>query len=834
MKVPYSWLRDYLDVEAPIQEVARRLTLAGLDVESIQYIGLPGAELPWDPERIVVGEVRAVRPHPNADRLVLVEVQYGGPQPETVVTGAPSLVRRRDEDGLHLKVAFALEGAQLYDGHADGWKITTLKPAKVRGIASRAMVCSEKELGLSEEHEDIIYLADDAPTGVPLAGYLGDAVLDIEIKGPLGHLHSVMGIAREAAALFDLPLKRDVLEVFDSRSAELREDPGYLALEIRDSDLCPRYSAALVRGITVAPSPTWMQLRLARAGMRPISNIVDVTNYVMLELGQPLHAFDYQVLRPKPGDDRPTIVVRRAAPGEQMMTLDGEVRTFDGNMLLITDGGGPVAVAGVMGGLESEVTERTTDVLLEAANFDFLNVRRTSRLLGMATESGQRFGRRVDPELTIRAAARAAWLMAELGGGSVTPAFGDLYPGRQPHQTIELDPEYAARVLGIEVPADGIRRILTSLEFKVSEADGDGVLRVIVPSHRRDVTRAIDLVEEVGRIYGYDRFPTTLMRDALPPQRANRRLEGAERVRDILIACGLDEVITYSLVDIEDEGSLWPDGRSAPLGSYLRVRNPLSTERAYLRQTLLPSLLHTVRDNLRFAEQVKIFEIGAAYLPVAGQTLPREPRRLGIVMTGPREPRSWLAEQDREQVGYFDLKGVVETLVQRLRLSCAFKAGEDARFHPGRCAQLMIDDELIGTMGELHPRVRDAFDLPAHPVVALEFDLDLLLARWGEPFTVGPISAHPPVYEDLAIIVDKTVPAARVQEMIAQMGVPLVRSVVLFDVYEGEQVGPGRKSLAYRLTYQSDDHTLTDRQVARFRRKIVGRLERELGASLRG
>jgi phenylalanyl-tRNA synthetase beta chain len=842
MRVPLSWLKDYVDVTVPVEELARRLTLAGLEVETIEYIGLPGAELAWEPDKIVVGELRAVRPHPNADRLVLAEVEYDGPEPEVVVTGAPSLLDYRGQSDLQLKVAFAMEGARLYDGHAEGQHVIKLKKTKIRGVPSRAMVCSEKELGLSDEQVDIIYLPDDAPVGTPLADYLGDVVLEFDIKGPFGHLQSVLGVAREVAALLGAPLKRDVLGVLERHPAELTPAPDFLVLEIADPDLCPRYSAAFIQGVKVGPSPFWMQVRLLRAGMRPINNIVDVTNYVMLELGQPLHAFDHRVLRARPGDDLPAIIVRRAHPGEQMKTLDGELRTFDEEMLLITDGGGPVAVAGVMGGLESEVTEATTDILLESANFHFLNVRRTSRLLGLTSDASQRFGRRVDPELTVKAAARAAHLMVELGGGAVIPVIGDLYPVHRPQRVIEFDLAYATRVLGVEVPVEDIVRILSSLEFQVSGSAGSlksetmppETLSVTVPSHRLDVTQPVDLVEEVGRIWGYDRFPTTLMRDELPPQRTNPRLEGAERVRDLLVACGLDEVITYTLVDVEDDGKLQPQGPPPDPAGYLRVRNPLSAERVYLRQTLLPSLLHTTRGNLRFLERVAIFEIGAVYLPVAGQTLPDEPRRLGIVMTGSREARSWLAGQDRTPVGFYDLKGVVEALLAGLGLEGMFEPGEHPAFHPGRCAQVSVGDGVVGVMGELHPLVRQAFDLPEQPICALQFDLDRLLEVWGAPRTMVAISVHPPVYEDLAVVVDEEVPAVRVRDLIVQTGAPLVRSAVLFDIYQGEQVGAGRKSLAYRLTYQASDRTLTDREVAKLRTKIVRRLERELGATLRG
>ena len=853
MRVPLSWLKDYVDIPISPAELAERLTLAGLEVETIKYIGLTGAELPWDPEKIVVGELRAVHYHPNADRLVLAEVEYGGPEREIVVAGPLSLLEMRGQSDLHFKVAFAKEGARLYDGHAEGVRIMKLKKVKIRGVSSRAMVCSEKELGLSDEHEDIIYLPDDAPVGAPLAEYLGDAVLELDIKGPFGHLYSILGIAREAAALLDLPLRKDALNLTSPpelalskveglggteggrHPAELTPTPDFLELEIPDPDLCPRYSAAFIRGVKVEPSPFWMQMRLRRAGMRPINNIVDITNYVMLESGQPLHAFDYHVLRLRPGDDRPAIIVRRAHPGEQMETLDGELRTFDQEMLLITDGGGPVAVAGVMGGLDSEVTEATADVLLEAANFNFLNVRRTSRLLGLASDASQRFGRRVDPELTVKAAARAAHLMAELAGGTVVPVIGDLYPGRQPQRIIEFDPAYATRVLGVEIPTDEIVRILTSLEFQVQptnlriyESTNLPIYQVTIPSHRLDVTRPIDLVEEVGRIWGYDRFPTTLLHDELPPQRANPRLEGAERVRDLLVGCGLDEVITYSLVPPPNPPRL----RGGDEGG-LRVLNPLSAERAYLRQTLLPSLLHTTRENLRFLDRVAIFEIGAVYLPVEGQTLPDEPLRLSTVMTGPREARSWLAGQDSTPMGFYDLKGVVETLLAGLGLEGTFEPGDHPAFHPGRCAQVSVGGGVVGVMGELHLVVRDAFDLPEQPVCVLEFDLEALLTQVGEVRTMQPIPRFPSVSQDLAVVVDEDLPAQVVEEAIVEAGGRLLRRAELFDLYRGEQIPPGKKSLAYSLTYQAEDRTLTDDEVAKVQERIVRRLAEELGAELR-
>ena len=835
MKVPLSWLKQYVDIDIPVEELAERLTLAGLEVESVEYVGLPEAQLPWDPEKIVVGEVRAVYAHPDADRLVLAEVAHGEPDTEVVVTGAPSLLGRVGERDLHLKVAFAREGARLYNGHAEGKEVITLRAAKIRGIPSRAMVASEKELGLSQEQSDIIYLPDDAPAGMPLVEYMGDAVLEFDIKGPFAHLNSVIGVAREAAALLGVSVRRDVLEVMAHHPAQLSPDPDYVNLEIADSALCPRYSVAFVKGVEVGPSPFWMQMRLRHAGLRPINNIVDVTNYVMLELGQPLHAFDYDVLRPRAGEERPAIVVRRAKPGERMRTLDGQLHTFDERMLLITDGGGAVAVAGVMGGEESEVSDATRRVLLESANFRYLNVRRTARELGLPTESSQRFGRQIDPELTVKAAARAAHLMADLGDASVSPVIGDLFPGRAARRVLDIEPEYVDRILGIEIPLEDIVRILTSLEFDVTpSANQAEILRVTVPSHRQDVTRPADLVEEVARIWGYDRFPATRMRDELPPQRENLRLMGAEIARDLLVGCGLDEVITYSLASAEDEAKLRPGAPARDPDEYLRLRNPLSSTQDTLRQTLLPSLVHTTRANLRFLSRVAIFEIGRIYLPVTGSALPEEERHLGIVMTGPREDRSWLAHQDRTMVDFFDMKGVVETLLERLGVEAIYEPGDGEPFHPGRCARVRANGEQVGTMGELHPRLRAAFGLPEQPICASEFDLDVILAHkdvWEE---MKPLSSHPPVYEDLAVVVDEDVPAADVRDVIARAGMPLVRSIELFDTYRGAPVGSRRKSLAYRLTYQADDRTLTDQEVAEVRDKIVRQLQKELGAALRG
>jgi phenylalanyl-tRNA synthetase beta chain len=844
MKVPLSWLKDFVDITLPLDRLAERLTLAGLEVESVTQIG----EF-WDRDKIFVGQVLEVGRHPEADRLVLARVEYGAGAPMTVVTGAPNLYPFVGQDlgGRGPKVAFALTGARLVDGHSEMRRVVRLKPSKIRGIPSEAMCCSEKELDLGESHEGIILLPDDAPVGMPLLDYMGDTVVEFDVKGPFGHLQSVYGVARELAALTDQPLRTDVMTLLDRRPVSVTPDAEFTAIVIQDPDLCPRYSAALIEGVTVAPSPLWMQQRLQRAGQRPINNVVDITNYVMLELGQPLHAFDYDLLCERAAG-RPAIIMRRAHAGEHLTTLDGVDRALDPEMLMITDTAGTIAVGGVMGGANTEVNDGTTAVLLEAANFNFLSIRRTGQLLGLSSEAGSRFGKGVDPELTVKALARAGQLLEELAGGTVRPVYGDCYPGKPAPRAIELDPDYVNRLLGIEVPVEEQVRILRALEFAVTEetsgadalprispsphlpVSASPCLRVTVPSHRLDVGIPADLAEEIGRVYGYDRLPVTLLQDELPPQRRNIALEGEETVRNILSGAGLDEVITYSMIDVADEARLI----AAPLPDHVTVLNPLSADRAHLRRTLLPGLLNTARANLRFLDRVAIFEAGRVYVPRPGEALPAEPRRLGALLTGPREADTWLAH-DAGPLGFFDLKGIVEELMARLALpKVAWERGEQPAMHPGRTARLLVDGAEAGFVGELHPLVRAAFDLPDAPVAVMELDLDALLAPWGAAMPMTELSAQPAIYEDLALIVDEATPAAQVAELIRQSGGKLLVDVRLFDLYRGRPIPEGKKSLAYALTFQAPDRTLTDEDTRKLRQKIVSRLERELGAALRG
>ncbi len=824
MRVPISWLKEYVDITIPLKELAERLTMAGLEVGAIEELG---AE--WDSDKVFVGEILEVRPHPNADRLTIAVVEYGASQPMAVVTGAPNI--QVGQKGV--KVPFVTTGARLIDGHSEELKYITLKPTKIRGVASEGMVCSEKELGISLAHEGIMILDDDAPTGMPLREYLGDAVLDLDLTPNLARCFSIVGVAREVAALTQQECR---LGEWPALAQEVgSETMPWLQIEIADPDLCPRYTTALVRGVTTSPSPPWMQQRLTMAGMRPISNIVDITNYVMLEWGQPLHAFDYDLLHGRDGRTPPAsvpvIIIRRARPGETMTTLDGVHQELNEDMLLITDGGGPVAVAGVMGGLESEVTDETTTVLIESANFNNYSIRATSQALKLPSEASGRFGRGVPPELTMIAAQRAARLMQELGSGTMEKGYADPYPNRPEPKVVDLTTADVERILGVTLDTDEIVNILQSLEFEC-QLDGE-VIRARVPYYRLDVSVAADLLEEVARVWGYERLPTTLMADELPPQERDFSLEGEERVRDILVGCGLTEAITYSLSSLETFSKLNPGGPEPDPADYVRLANPLTTEREFMRRTLMASLLEAVRDNLRYSDRVALFEIGRVYLPRSGEDLPEEPRRLCIAMTGPREERSWTVSEHRD-VDFYVLKGVVAALLDHLILpERSFVPVEHPAFRAGRAAALLLEGTQIGVLGEVDPAVREGLDLPPQTICLLELDLEELLARAEQVRHLQPLPRFPSVSQDMSLVVDEGVSAQEVEELIRRVGGELLVGVSLFDLYRGEPIPPGKKSLAYSLTYRHGERTLTDKQVAKVHSRIAQELSKRLGARLR-
>ena len=827
MRVPISWLKEFVDIPVPVADLAERLTFAGLEVSSIHRIGLPGSDLPWDPERIVVGQVLEVKPHPNADRLVLAVVEYGPGRVKTVVTGAPNL--KVGDSGQ--RVAFALEGARLRDAYSATPGTATLTGRKVRGVYSDGMVLSEKELGLSDDHTGILLLDEAATIGAPLVDHLGDEVLELEILPNMARCLSVIGVAREVAALTGGRARVPQ----PSMLATGEPIAGKVRVAIADPGLAARYTATLVTGVRIGPSPAWMRRRLRLVGVRPINNVVDVTNYVMLEWGQPLHAFDYEVLVRR-AEGVPEITVRPARPGEILVTLDGVTRTLAPDRLIIADTDGAIAVAGVMGGAETEVTDGTRTVLLEAANFHFVSIRKTTQALKLPSEASARFGRGVPAAIAEPAAIRATELIRTVAGGTIAAGIADCYPAPQKPAVVTLRTADAKRILGIDVAREEMARILTALEFTCQSA-GETALHVTAPVSRLDIGTGVegvhDLLEEVARILGYDRLPATDLADTLPPQRNNTAMEQEERVRDLLTVAGLQEVVSYRLTTPEREARLASEIAGEP-EAYVRLANPISADRTVMRRALLPGLLEGLAQNARLRDRLWFFELGPVFLPVSGEALPAEPRRLAIGMAGPVVPASWRALEPG-RTDFFTLKGVVEALLAGLHFTeVTFDPMSDPLWAPGRAARVAIQGVAVGGLGEAHPRVRAAYDLAVAPVCLAELDLDRLLARIPGSYPVRPVPRFPPVLEDIALVVDEAIPAADLHAAIRAAGGPLLAEVRLFDVYRGEQLPSGKKSLAFSLAFQAADRTLTDAEVEAEKRRILDAVFRGLGALLRG
>ncbi len=795
MKVPLNWLRDYVDTALPLKELAERLTMSGTEVKAVEKVGQA-----WD--KIVVGEIVAVEPHPDADRLKLVTVDLGV-EHCTVVCGAPN-VRRGD------KVPFACLGAQLIDGHTG--KVVELRPAQIRGVVSEGMACSEKELGISDSHEGLMILPPEAPVGVPLADYLGDAVLDLDVTPNRPDCLSVMGIAREVAALTS---KR--VRLVASNYAERGQKARKLAsVEIAAPDLCSRYCASLIDGINMGASPPWMQQRLIACGMRPINSIVDITNYVMLEYGQPLHAFDFQRI----GDGK--IIVRRASEGEKMVTLDGVNRVLKPDMLVIADSTVPIALAGVMGGADSEVVDTTTSILLESANFNPASIRRTSANLKLRSEASLRFERGISPDLAAPALRRATQLVLEIAGGKAAKGIIDVYPGKRQRKRILLPASEVRRVLGIDMKIEQMADIFASLGFECKTTKSMEV-EVTVPYWRADLNQEVDLIEELARIVSYDYIPTTTLSGRLPGQVTDPVVKLREHLRDLMVACGFQETIGYSLVSQEKLAMV------APVEDALRVANPLSVEHEYLRTSLLPTLLSCLGSNQRHVEGgLRLFEIGRVYLPREND-LPEERETLAGVLSGPRTGLSWVGEKGF--LDFFDAKGVVDALLDRIGVVADFEAVAQAGLHPGRTASIIVGGEAVGVVGEVHPKTADNFELLRQTVAIFELDIGKLVPSASLRRKYSSLSRFPESARDIAVVLDADVPAKRVQDVVR--GCPLVSQVSLFDIYTGDQVPPGKKSLALRVVYQSATHTLTDEEVEEEVKRIVGKLSEEVGATLR-
>jgi phenylalanyl-tRNA synthetase beta chain len=834
MKVPIGWLREYVEWSVPESVLAERLTLAGLEVGGVQVIGLPvppGLRVKsedrgpvWARDKIVTARVVKIDRHPDADKLKLPTVEYGPGLTKQLVTGAPNVAV--GESGQ--KVVLALAGSELFDGHSAEKKLMTLKPTKIRGVPSDAMVCSFRELGIGEEHEGIILLEDDAPVGVPLAEFMGDVILEIDVLPNMARCLSMIGMARETAAILGQKLRLPPTTV----QADGEPIQGQVQVAIENPKLSARYAAVLLKNVRIGPAPGWMQRRLLYAGMRPISNVVDITNYVMLEWGQPLHAFDFAKLVARAGGKAPLISVRPARAGETLVTLDKQQRKLTPEMLVIADAAGPIALAGVMGGLETEVTSETKDILLESASFDFVSIRRTMKALNLPSEASVRFSKGIHPETVAPAASRAAELMRRWAGATVCKGMVDTYPGPLPAQVVDLPLAAVERCLGTLPETAEIVRILEALEYKV-ERQGSDRLQVTVPPHRLDIqTGVADLIEDIARINGYDRLPATLLADSLPRQRTNQALAFEESVRDILVGVGFQEVITYALTAPEREGPL-----GMALAEYVRLLNPISNERAVLRRSVLAAVLEVATNNLRNTENVRLFELGPVFLPKHGSKLPDEPRRLAFVLHGKRRLESWdgAGGSGAEALDFYDLKGMVEALVGDLHLRDVHYLPSQAAFlHPGQSAQLSAAETVLGEFGVMHPRVAEAYGLGQRSILCGELDLEAMQASVPARFAYAPVPRFPAALRDVAVIVPEAVTAERVASEIQAGGGDLLSGIRLFDLYRGDSIPAGTKSLAYALAYQASDRTLTDKEVDKAHKKIEDRLTHVLKAQIRG
>ena len=804
MQVSLRWLKDYVDIDLTPAEVADRLTMVGLEVDAVRDVGPSFTN-------VVVAKILAIRPHPNADKLSLCDVTTGN-ESLPIVCGAHNI---HEGDVVPL----AMVGANIPGGY-------TIKRSKIRGEVSEGMLCSEEELGIGGDTTGIMILSPDLPLGGDLADVLDlkDTVFDIGITPNRSDCLSMIGVAREIAAVTGKTVR--LPEVGVKESGE--EISDLASVQILDPDLCPRYSARMVRNVTVGPSPRWMRLRLEAVGLRSISNVVDVTNFVMMELGQPLHAFDFRFLQES------RIVVRRSTQGERFISLDEKERVLNANTLMICDGVKPVAIAGIMGGFNSEIKTDTRDILLESAYFTPSSIRRSARDLGMSTDAAFRFERGIDPEGVIRALDRAAQLTAELSGGTVCRGRIDEHP--RPVETVQEIPLRCRKVnalLGTEVPEADMLEILKNLGMEVTGKEGaEGEYRVKPPSFRVDITREVDLVEEVARIHGYDNIPVSLPPGRMAPVRRNERRVLEERMRNYLTSNGLSEVITYSFIS-PDAGDILALDVEDERRNGVRISNPLTEDQSVMRTTLLYSLLKVMQENANAGDyNLKIFEFGKSFFSGRAGELPTEKKRLACLMTGMRDHELWSA--GLSGVDFYDLKGCVESLADSLKLTgIRFRSAALQTFlHPGRSCGIFLGERSLGYMGEVHPDVLSRMDLRNRALV-FELDMEALAECVSDVVAYKEFSRYPESSRDVAFVINSNVEVGIMLDIALSTGEDLLERVRIFDVYAGAGIPEGKKSLGLRFTYRSYAATLTDDTVNRAHSKIVQRIIDQTGAQIR-
>ncbi|MDR3349334.1 MAG: phenylalanine--tRNA ligase subunit beta [Acidaminococcales bacterium] len=806
MRVALNWLKEYVDIEYGPEALAEKLTRAGIAVERIIY---PGAGT----EGVTTGRIMEICPHPQTGKLLVCAVDAGGDAPLNIVTGAGNLA-----PGAVVPVA--VEGALLPDGRV-------IKTAVLRGVRSEGMLCSASELGIEdkllrpEEREGIFILPPGTLAGLDVKAALSwdGAVLELELTANRGDCMSMIGVAREAAALCGGKVRHPRVAV--------KEEGGAMpAVEVKITDphLCPRFSARAFTNIKIQPSPLWLQNRLRLSGVRPINNVVDVTNYVMLEMGQPMHAYDSRTLAGS------AVIIRSAAPGEKLVTLDGGERTLEEGMIVIADRDKAIGLGGVMGGLATEISAATEYVLLEAACFDPAQTRRTSRALGLASEASARFVHGIDRENVAAALDRAAQLLEGIGAAKACVGKIDNYPGKVGAIKVRTTETAMNKRIGTDLPVGRMAAILENLAFQVETA-GES-LNITVPSWRNDVREAADISEEIARSVGFDNIAGTLPQAAMARGGQSRLSALAGNVKNLLTAAGLNEIIGYSFIgrgkiDKLDLAADDPRRRAIP------VLNPIADDFAVMRTTLVPSLLGALAHNIAHRnEDAALFEIGSIYLSeeLPLNAFPREETLLCAVLIGGRYPAGW--NQPAGQVDFYDVKGLAEEIFAQLNIKdCAFAAGTETYLHPGKSAWMIRKGEKIGAIGEIHPQVADAFDLPA--ACLLELNLSSLAGDAGQTARYVKLPKYPENYRDLSMTVPAQVSYEKIAAAIRENGGPFLSSLRLFDLYTGKQIPEGYKSMAWRLFFQSPERTLADGEVNAAIAGIVAALERDLSIKLR-
>ncbi len=804
MKLSLNWLKEYVDIEMSPDELGRLLTMTGLEVEGIEAVGNCLDE-------IVTAKILTVKPHPGADRLSLCQVDAGRERVQ-VVCGAPNL-----EEGA--MVPLVLPGVKLPDG-------TLVKQSLIRGEDSTGMLLAEDEMGLTDDHSGIMILSPDCSPGVPLPSVLevSDWVFDVDITPNRPDCASVIGIAREISAVTGKLLRKPEPKI--NETGPDIEDLSSITIE--DADGCPRYAAGIIQDIRLHPSPFWMRYRLHLSGIRSINNVVDVTNYVMMELGQPLHAFDYDRLR----ENR--IVVRRAQEGEIFSTLDGESHTLNSEVLMICDGKRAVAVAGIMGGLNSEIFAGTRHVLLESAFFDPVTIRRGSKFLGLSTEASYRFERGADIEGAANALKRALSLISELAGGKIARGFIDNYPKPYSSPDISLRVGRANRILGTTISSDEVTGYLKALGMEVSNVNGD-ILNVKPPSFRVDITREADIIEEVARLSGYDNIPVTI-----PSIRPSEETEAPElvirdRARSIMTGLGFTEIITYSFISPNAADLLGAEEES-PLRSFVRLINPLTVDQSVMRTSLVPGLLSTVKHNIINQEkELKLFEWGKIFIRKEGEQLPVEKVCLAAVMSGPYRQKTWY--DGERSVDFYDIKGAVDSLLKGIGLRDFIFKRDNALLLPGYDREIssciISSGALIGQVGLISFKTMEAYELQKEKAYIFELDIQALLKELPKTKQFEPFAKFPPVYRDISIIVKRELESYEIMKTIKQEGGELLESVRVFDLYEGEKIDPSEKALAFRVCYRSKTGTLDGGEINRLHESVINKIRRKTGARLR-